>query len=66
MTQEMARIVSLSEQALLVFETQHSNIDQYTKIAAAVQDAIQCYCVIYGEKKKELIPGHHWIVFSRG
>ena len=51
MTQEMARIVSLSEQALLVFETQHSNIDQYTKIAAAVQDAIQCYCAKYDGKK---------------
>ena len=29
-----------------------TNIERYTKAAAAVQNAIQCYCVIYDEKKR--------------
>jgi len=28
------------------------NIEWYTKVAAAIQNAIQCYCVIYHEKKR--------------
>ena len=51
-TQEMARGFSLFEEALLVFEAQDPNVEQYTKVAAAVQNAIQCYCVIYDEKKR--------------
>ena len=51
-TQEMARGFSLFEEALLVFEAQDPNVGQYTKVAAAVQDAIQCYHVIYDEKKR--------------
>ena len=36
------------------------------KVAAAIQNAIQCYYVIYDKKKKkELLPKHHWIIFSR-
>ena len=46
MMQEVARGFSLSEEALLVFEAQDPYIEQYTKVAAAVQNAIQCYCVI--------------------
>ena len=49
--QEMARGFSLFEEALLVFEAQDANIEWDTKVAAAVQNAIQCYCVIYDEKK---------------
>ena len=45
--QEMARGFSLFEEALLVFEAQDSNVEWYTKVAAAVQNAVQCYCVIY-------------------
>ena len=56
MIQEMARGFSLFEEALLVFEAQDPNIEQYMKVAAAVQNAIQCYCVIYGEKKKSYYP----------
>ena len=52
MTQEMARGFSLFEEALLVFEAQDPNVEQYTKVAAAVQNAIQCYRVIYDEKKR--------------
>ena len=50
--QEMARGFSLFEEALLVFEAQDTNVEQYTKVAAAVQNAIQCYHVIYDEEKR--------------
>ena len=53
MTQEMARGFSLFEKALLVFEVQDPNVEQYMKVAAAFQKAIQCYRVIYDEKKKK-------------
>ena len=52
MTQEMARGFSLFEEALLVFEAQTLNVERYTKVAAAVHNAIQCYCVIYNEKER--------------
>ena len=65
-TQEMARGFSLFEEALLVFEAQDLNIEQYTKVAAAIQSAIQCSHIIYDKKKKELLPRHHCIIFSRG
>ena len=52
MLQEMARGMSLFEEALLVFEAQDPNIERYTKVAAAVQNSIQCYRVIYDEKKR--------------
>ena len=48
----MARGSSLFEEALLVFEAQDLNIEWYTKVAAAIQNAIQCYHVIYDEKKR--------------
>ena len=48
----MARGFSLFEEALLVFEAQDPNVELYTKVAAAIQNAIQCYRVIYDEKKK--------------
>ena len=52
MMQEMARRFSLFEEALLVFEAQDQNVEWNTKVPAAVQNAIQCYPVIYGEKKR--------------
>ena len=48
----MAREFSLFEEALLVFEAQDWNIEQYMKDAAAIQNAIQCYHVIYEVKKR--------------
>ena len=48
----MARGFSLFEEALLVFEAQDSNLEWYMKVAAAIQNAIQCYHVIYNEKKR--------------
>ena len=50
--QEMARGFSLCEEALLVFEAQDQNVDWYMKPAAAIQNAIQCYHVIYDKKKR--------------
>ena len=44
--QEVARGFSLLEEALLVFEAQDPNVEQYMKLAAAVQNAIQGYYVI--------------------
>ena len=57
-TQEMARGLSLFEEALLVFEAQDLNVEQCTKVAAAVQNAIQGY-VSSMMGKKELLPRHH-------
>ena len=59
--QEMARGLSVSDEALLVFEAQEPNIEQYIKATAAVENAIQCYCVICDQEKKkkrerELLP----------
>ena len=34
------------------FEAQDPNVEWYTKVAAAVQNATQCYHVIYEEKKR--------------
>ena len=50
--QEMAREFSLFEEALLVFEAQDPNIEWHMKVAAAVQNAIQCYRVICDKKKR--------------
>ena len=44
--------VSLFEEALWDFETQDLNGQWCVKVAAAVQNATQCYGVIYDEKKK--------------
>ena len=50
--QEMAKGFSLFEESLLVFEAQDPNVKRYMKVAAAIQNAIQCYHVIYDEKKR--------------
>ena len=50
--QEMARGFPLFEEALLVFEVQDPNVEWYTKVAAAIQNPIHCYHVIYDEKKR--------------
>ena len=48
--QEMARAFPLFEETLLVFEAQDPNVEQYTKVAAVVQNAILCYHVIYDQR----------------
>ena len=52
MMQEIARGFSLFEEALLVSEAQDPNVEWYMKDAAAIQNAIQCYHVIYDEKNR--------------
>ena len=42
MIQEMARGFSLFEETLLVFEAWDPNAEWYMKVAAAIQNAIQC------------------------
>ena len=49
--QEMARGFPLFEETLLVYEAQDSNVEQYTKDAAVVQNAILSYHVTYDKKK---------------
>ena len=49
-TQEMVRRCSLSEEGLLVFESQDSKVEQGMKVAAVVQNAILCYHVIYDQR----------------
>ena len=36
----------------MVFEAQNSNKEWYVKVAADVQNAIQCYCVLCGKKQR--------------
>ena len=52
MMQEMERGFSLFEEALLVFEAQDPNVKRNMKVAAVVQNVIQCCRVIYDEKKR--------------
>ena len=62
--QEMARGFSLLEEALLVSEAEDQSVEQYTKAAAAVQNAVQCYWVFYDEKKS-YHPDKAWIILFK-
>ena len=64
--QEMARGFSLFEEALFVFEAQDLNVEQYTKVAAATQNAVHSYRVIYDERKKSYYPDITGSFLSRG
>ena len=64
-TQETAEGFSLVVEALLVFEAPDLNVERGMGVAAAVQNAIQGYSGIH-DKKDELPPRNHWIIFSRG
>ena len=46
----MAKGFSSSGEALLVFEAQDPNTKWYTKVAAAIQNPVQHYSVIYDDK----------------
>ena len=50
--QEMEKGFSLFEEAWLAFAAQDPNIQQCVKVAAAIQNAIQCSRVIYNEEKR--------------
>ena len=62
----MARGFSLFEEALLVFEAQDPNVEWYTKVAAAIKNAIRCYHVIYDRKKKRYYPDIIGSYFQEG
>ena len=49
----MTRGFSFFEEALLVVEAQDQNIEWYMKVAAATQNAIQCYMSSKMRKKKK-------------
>ena len=64
------------EEALLVFEAQDLNVEQYIKAAAAYQhnprllgcsslSAQSQATVLSMMRKKELLPRHDWIILSR-
>ena len=44
----------LSEESLLAFEAQDLNTEQYMQEAAAVQNVMQCYRVVYDENKRAM------------
>ena len=48
----MARGFSSFEEALLGFEAQDVNVEWYPRVVAGIQNTIQCYHVIYDEKKR--------------
>ena len=64
--QEMAKRFSVFEEALLVFEAKDPNVERYTKDAAAIQNAIQCYRVICEEEKKSYYPDIPGSFFQEG
>ena len=48
----MPRGFSVSEEALFVFEAKDSNVEWYTKVTAAIQNAVQCHRAIYDKRKR--------------
>ena len=64
MMQEIERGLSVSVEALLVFKAEDPNVEWHMNGAAATQNAIQCYCVIYDEKTGTTTR-HHWIVLAK-
>ena len=64
MIQEKVRECSSFEEALLVFEPDDLDLERHMEFSVDVQNALQCYCVIYKERKRATTR-HHWIIFSR-
>ena len=63
--QEMARGFSLFEEALLVFEAQDPNVERKQRLQQPFR--MQFSATLSSMmRKKELLPRHHWILFSRG
>ena len=60
--QEMAREFSLFGEILLAFETQDPNVERYTKLAAAIRNAIQCI----NDKRKSYYPDIAGSFFQEG
>ena len=64
--QEMARGFSLFEEAMLVFEAQDLNVEQYTRRLQQPFRMQSRATMSSMMRKKELLTRHHWNVFSRG
>ena len=62
----MAGSLCLFEEALLAVEEQDPNADWSTEVAAAVRNAVRCYCVIYDEKNRELPSGVTGLLYQEG
>uniref|UniRef100_A0AAQ5X1R0 HTH CENPB-type domain-containing protein n=1 Tax=Amphiprion ocellaris TaxID=80972 RepID=A0AAQ5X1R0_AMPOC len=54
-TKLLAEGFSLIDKAIALFEQQDPNIERCTKVANQMNDAIQCYRIIYDEKKKKTV-----------
>ncbi|XP_068246736.1 tigger transposable element-derived protein 1-like [Palaemon carinicauda] len=54
-TKLLAEGFSLIDKAIALFEQQDPNIERCTKVANQLNDAIQCYRIIYDEKKKKTV-----------
>ena len=58
----------ITNPALFTISYQDPDIEQYMKVAAAIKNAIQWYCVIFNLKKekerRKVLPRHHWLTFE--
>ncbi|XP_068204617.1 tigger transposable element-derived protein 1-like [Palaemon carinicauda] len=54
-TKLLAEGFSLIDKGIALFEQQDPNIERCTKVANQLNDAIQCYRIIYDEKKKKIV-----------
>lgn len=54
-TKLMAEGFSYLEKCLTIFESQDANAERFSKVAARINDAMQCYRIIYDEKKKKSV-----------
>ncbi|XP_068229516.1 tigger transposable element-derived protein 1-like [Palaemon carinicauda] len=54
-TKLLAEGFSLIDKAIALFEQQDPSIERCTKVANQLNDAIQCYRIIYDEKKKKTV-----------
>ncbi|XP_068243744.1 tigger transposable element-derived protein 1-like [Palaemon carinicauda] len=52
-TKLLADAFSKIEEALSIFESQDPNVERFTKVSTSVHDAINCYNVIYDERKRK-------------
>ena len=52
-TKLMAEAFTLIEKGLQLFENQDPNAERFSKVSTAIRDTINCYQIIYDEKKKK-------------
>ena len=49
----MAEGFGLIENALATYENQDPDEEKFSKVATSIRDSLQCYCLIYNEKKSK-------------